>query len=35
MVWPREVNGGPPGVKVVAPATKLVGLPVNGMPSMV
>ncbi len=35
MVWPEVVNGGPPGVKVVDPATKLVGLPVNGMPSIV
>lgn len=35
IVWPEEVNGGPPGVKVTVPATNEVGLPVSGMPSTV
>ena len=35
MVWPEEVRLVPPGVKVIVPATKLVGFPVNGIPSIV
>lgn len=35
MVWPEEVRLGPPGVNVTVPATKLVGLPVKSIPSIV
>lgn len=34
-VWPEEVKAGPPAVRVVAPATRLVGLPINVIPSKV
>ena len=35
MVCPEEVSGGLPGVRVTVPATRLVGLPVSGTPSIV
>ena len=34
-VWPAVVTGGPPGVRVTLPATKLVGLPTKVIPSIV
>ena len=34
-VCPAVVKGGSPGCKVTVPATRLVGLPVNVIPSMV
>lgn len=35
IVWPEVVRPRPPGVKVTVPATKLVGLPVKVIPSIV
>ena len=33
-VWLDVIRGAPPGVKVVEPATRLLGLPVKPTPSM-